>query len=58
MELENLIISEVSQAQKAKNRISPSYADYRPKKCSNITGHGSHTNKRTCTGGIGKEKET
>jgi hypothetical protein len=32
MKLENIILSEVSQAQKAKNCIfSPSYADYRPK---------------------------
>jgi hypothetical protein len=31
MELGNIILSEVSQAQKAKNLCSPSYADYRPK---------------------------
>jgi hypothetical protein len=31
--------------------------DYRPK-CSNITGHGSHTKERPCTGGIWKGKET
>jgi hypothetical protein len=31
MELENIILSEVRQVQKAKNNISPSYADYRPK---------------------------
>jgi hypothetical protein len=30
-ELENIILSEVNQAQKAKNHISPSYMDYRPK---------------------------
>jgi hypothetical protein len=30
-ELENIILSEVSQAQKAKIICSPSYADYRPK---------------------------
>jgi hypothetical protein len=30
MELENIILSEVSQAHKAKNR-SPSYADFRSK---------------------------
>jgi hypothetical protein len=29
MELENIILSEVSQAQKTKNRMSPSYADFR-----------------------------
>jgi hypothetical protein len=31
MELENIILSEVSQAQKAKNLCLPSYADFRPK---------------------------
>jgi hypothetical protein len=32
MELQNIILSEVSQAQKAKNCMSsPSYADYSPK---------------------------
>jgi hypothetical protein len=34
------------------------YMDYRPKKCSNIIGHESHTKGRTYTGGIGKGKET
>jgi hypothetical protein len=29
MELENIVLSEVSQAQKAKNHVSSSYADYR-----------------------------
>jgi hypothetical protein len=32
MELENVILSEVSQAQKAKATCSHSYADYRPKR--------------------------
>jgi hypothetical protein len=58
IDLENIILSEVSQAQKAKNLMFSSYVDYRPKKCSNITGHGSHTKGRPCTGGIGKGKET
>jgi hypothetical protein len=31
MELENIILSEISQAQKTKIVCSPSYADYRPK---------------------------
>jgi hypothetical protein len=31
MEPENILLSEVSQAQKAKKSRSPSYADYRPK---------------------------
>jgi hypothetical protein len=32
MELENIILSNVSQAQKAKMMCSPSYVDYRPKR--------------------------
>jgi hypothetical protein len=31
MELENIILSEVSQAQRPKITCSPSYVDYRPK---------------------------
>jgi hypothetical protein len=31
IELENIILGKVSQAQKAKNHMSPSYVDYRPK---------------------------
>jgi hypothetical protein len=31
MEMENIILSEVSETQKAKATCSPSYADYRPK---------------------------
>jgi hypothetical protein len=32
MELENIILSDISQPQKAKNPVcSPSYVDYRPK---------------------------
>jgi hypothetical protein len=31
MELENIILSEVSQAQKAKNCMLSSYVDFRPK---------------------------
>jgi hypothetical protein len=31
MELENIVLSEVSQAQKAKIVFSPSYVDFRPK---------------------------
>jgi hypothetical protein len=51
MELENIIFREVSQAQKAKNCMFSLI-------CINITGHGSHTKGRPCTGGIGKGKET
>jgi hypothetical protein len=43
MELENIILSEVSQAQKAKScMFSLICVDYRPKKCSSIMGHGPH----------------
>jgi hypothetical protein len=48
MELDNIILSEVSQALKIV--CSTSYAN----KCSNIIGNGSHTKGRTRTGGIGK----
>jgi hypothetical protein len=59
MELENIILSEVSLAQKAKIICSPSYGDYRPDTCSNIIGHGSHTKGRMCmVAKIGKGKET
>jgi hypothetical protein len=48
MELENIILSKVSQSQKAKNHML--YAEFRPKnKCSNIIGHGSHAKGRMCT---------
>jgi hypothetical protein len=58
MELENIILSKVSQAQKAKNHtFSLICGFYIQNKCSNIIGYGSHTKERTCTGGTGKEKE-
>jgi hypothetical protein len=31
MELENIMLRKVNQAQKAKNLCSPSYAEYKPK---------------------------
>jgi hypothetical protein len=59
MELENIILSEVSQAQKAKNHMFSLICRLQTKnKCSNIIGHGSHTEGRMYTGGIGKGKET
>jgi glutamyl-tRNA reductase len=59
MELENIILSEVSQAQKAKNHMFSIICGLQtPNKRSNIIGHGSHAKGRTCTGGIGKGKET
>jgi hypothetical protein len=59
MELENIILSEVSQAQKAKNRMFSFMCRLQTQnKCSDITAHGSHTKGRTCMGGTGKMKET
>jgi hypothetical protein len=59
LELENIILSEVSQAQKAKNHMFSLICGLQTQnKCSNIIGHGSHTKGRTHTGGIGKRKET
>jgi hypothetical protein len=58
MEPENIILSEVSQAQKAKNHVFPHMQIIDLKKCSNIIGHGAHTKGRMCTGEIGKGKET
>jgi hypothetical protein len=52
MELENLILSKVSQAQRPKITCSPSYEDYRPKINALILldmGHtlkGDHTRER------------
>jgi hypothetical protein len=55
MELENIILNEVSQAQKAKNHILDLSNQ---NKCNNIIGHGSLTKGRTCTEEIGKGKKT
>jgi hypothetical protein len=43
MELENIILSKVSHAQKAKIPCSPSYADYRPEKSTVILLNMGHT---------------
>jgi hypothetical protein len=59
MELENIILSEVSQAQKTKNLMFSLIRGLQTQnKCSNIIGHGSHTKGRMGTGGIGNGKET
>jgi hypothetical protein len=42
MELENIMLSEVSQAQNAKNRVLPHMRITDPKKCRNIIGYGPH----------------
>jgi hypothetical protein len=48
-ELENIILSEVSRAQKAKNcACSPSYADYRPKTNAVILLDMGHTLRGEC----------
>jgi hypothetical protein len=48
MELENIISSEVSQAQKAKIACSPSYADYRTKTNAVILLDMGHTLRGEC----------
>jgi hypothetical protein len=59
MELENIILSKVSQTQNAKNRMFSLICGLLTKnKCSKIIGHGSHTKGRMHMGGIGKGKET
>jgi hypothetical protein len=59
MEMENIILSKISQAQKAKNHMFSLMCGLQTQnKCSNIIGHGSRTKGRTCTGEIGKGKET
>jgi hypothetical protein len=53
MELENIILSKVSQAQKTKNRMFSLI-------CSNVVGLGSHDKGRAHTGdiGIGRKPKT
>jgi hypothetical protein len=59
MELENIILSKFSQAQKAKNcMLSLICRLWTYNKCKNIIRHGSYTKRRPHTGGIGKGKET
>jgi hypothetical protein len=59
MELVNIILSKVSQAQKAKNHMFSLICGLQTQnKCSDIIGHGSHAKGRMHTGGIGKGKET
>jgi hypothetical protein len=57
MELENIILSKISQAQKAKNRMFSLICELQTQnKCSNIIGHGSHTKGILCMGRIRKRK--
>jgi hypothetical protein len=53
VELENIIINEVSQTQEAKNHMFSSYADYRPKTNAAILWNMGHSRGRPCMGGIG-----
>jgi hypothetical protein len=53
MEVENIILSEVSQAKKAKNRMFSLICKLDLKQML----HGSYTKGKTCTGGLGKGKE-
>jgi hypothetical protein len=48
MELENIILSKVSQAQKAKNHMFSSYADYRPKSNAAMLLEVGHTLRGEC----------
>jgi hypothetical protein len=55
LELENIILREVSQAKRPKITCSLSYVDYRPpQKCSNVIAYGAHAKGRTCMGEIVK----
>jgi hypothetical protein len=56
-ELENIILGEVSQAQRPKATCSPSNTDYRPKANAAILWDMGHTKRRPCKGGIGQGKE-
>jgi hypothetical protein len=58
MELENIILSEPSKAQKTKITCSPSYADCRPKTSAAILWDAGHTKGMLYKGGIGQRKET
>jgi hypothetical protein len=59
MELENIILIEVSQAQKAKIHMFSLICRLKTQnKCSNIIGHGSHTKGSMTMGEIGKGEET
>jgi hypothetical protein len=58
MELENIILSKVSQAQKAKITHSPSYVDHRPKTNAVILLDVGHTLRGDCIPeGKGKERK-
>jgi hypothetical protein len=53
MELENIILSVVNQAQKTKNHVFPHLQTLGLGQGSNVVGLGSHAKGRAHTGGIG-----
>jgi hypothetical protein len=58
MELENIILSEVSQAQRPKAAYPPSYADYRAKTNAAILLDMGNTDGRLHIGGTGQGKQS
>jgi hypothetical protein len=58
IELENIILSGVSQAQRPKAKLAPSCEDYRPTTNAAMLWDTGHTKGRPCTGAIGQEKGT
>jgi hypothetical protein len=57
VELENIILSEVSQAQKAKATCSLSYVEYKPKTNAVILWDTGYTMGKSCMGGKGKGRK-
>jgi hypothetical protein len=53
MKLENIILSEISQAQKTKNHVLPHMWTLDQGKYSNVVGLGSHAKGRAHKGGMG-----
>jgi hypothetical protein len=57
-ELEKIMLSKVTQAQKAKTHVFSLICGLQiQNKCSNINRHGSHAKVRTHTGGVGKDRK-
>jgi hypothetical protein len=57
MEVENIILSEVSQAQKAKNCMFPSYADFRSRENVVLLLNMGHTLRGEHVGWLGKGRK-
>jgi hypothetical protein len=58
MELENIILSKVSQVRRPKITCSPSYVDYRPTTNAVMLLDRGHINRRMGMEGIEKGRET